>query len=220
MEPILDAIGADALVRDDADAFRKVSDETGREHQFYNNHVGCNPNPLVDELSALIGTGQERSLETISISSEQALVDLARLKTLIHSRQTQEQEELEHMYGRYAYARNPARGKRFDVADRVLGSLELMAAPSFYRTWRDEYGDPLLDGVNNGCERCIGWWFKESYRSKRGYKREQPVFNVSRLIAFAGNHLSCRLNLSRLIASYLSITKLGTVTPSAKSIEC
>jgi hypothetical protein len=34
----------------------------------------------------------------------------------------------------------------------------------------------------------------------RGYKREQSALNVSRLIAFAGNHLLRGLNLSSLIA--------------------
>jgi hypothetical protein len=41
---------------------------------------------------------------------------LARMKTLIHSRQPQEQEELERMYQRYAQARKPAKGRCFDVA--------------------------------------------------------------------------------------------------------
>jgi hypothetical protein len=68
---------------------------------------------------------------------------------------------------------------------------------TFYRTWRDEYGHPKLDGTNNDCERSIGWWVKERYRSMRGYKREQSALNVSRLIAFAGNHLSHGLNLIR-----------------------
>jgi hypothetical protein len=34
----------------------------------------------------------------------------------------------------------------------------------------------------------------------RGYKREQSVLNVSRLIAFAGSRLACGLNLADLIA--------------------
>jgi len=204
LEPILDAVDADVLVSDDADAFKKVSDETGRAHQVCKSHVGRNTDALVDELSALIGAGQERSLETIGISSEQALADLARMKALIHSRQPEEQAELEHMYQRYANARKPAKGKRFDVAYRMrnlfLDRWNLWPRLTFYRTWRDEYGHVKLDGTNNGCERSIGWWVKERYRSMRGYKREQSALNVSRLIAFAGNHLSRGLNLSSLIA--------------------
>jgi hypothetical protein len=184
-----------------ADAFKKVSDETGRAHQVCKSHVGRNSDALVDELSALIRAGQDHSLDILHVSSEQALADLTKLKELIHSRQPEEQAQLEQMYQRYANARKPA--KRFDVAYRMrnlfLDRWNLWPRLTFYRTWRDEYGHPKLDGTNNGCERSIGWWVKERYRSMRGYKREQSALNVSRLIAFAGNHLSPGLNLSSLI---------------------
>jgi len=204
LEPILDAVDADVLVSDDADAFKKVSDETGRAHQVCKSHVGRNSDALVNELSALIRAGQDHSLETIHVSSEQALADLMKLKELIHSRQPEEQVQLEQMYQRYANARKPAKGKRFDIAYRMrnlfLDRWNLWPRLTFYRTWKDEYGHPKLDGTNNGCERSIGWWVKERYRSMRGYKREQSALNVSRLIAFAGNHLSRGLHLSNLIA--------------------
>ena len=58
----------------------------------------------------------------------------------------------------------------------------------------------MIDGTNNHCERSIGWWIKERYRSMCGYKREQSVLNVSRLIAFAGSRLARGLNLADLIA--------------------
>lgn len=108
LEPILDAVDADVLVTDDADAFEKVSDETGRAQQVCKSHVGRNTDTLVEELSALIQTGQDRSLEIIGVSNEQALADLALLKKLIHSRQPEEQPQLEHLYLRYAIARKLA----------------------------------------------------------------------------------------------------------------
>ena len=204
LEPILDAVDADVLVSDDADAFKKVSDETGRAHQVCKSHVGRNTDALVEELSAWIRAGQDRSLESICVSSEQALADLTKLKELIHARQPEAQEQLEQMYPRYAQARKPAKGKRFDIAYRMrnlfLDRWNLWPRLTFYRTCRDEDGHPKLDGTNNDCERSIGWWVKERYRSMRGYKRELSALNVSRLIAFAGNHLSRGLNLSDLIA--------------------
>jgi transposase-like protein len=204
LEPILDAVDADVLVSDDADAFKKVSDETGRAQQVCKSHVGGNTDVLVEDLSVLIRAGQDRSLEAIGVSTEQALADLTRLKTLIHSRQPDEQEELEQMYLRYANARKPAKGKRFEVAYRMrnlfLDRWNLWPRLTFYRTWRDEYGNVMLDGTNNHCERSIGWHIKERYRTMRGYKREQSALNVSRLIAFAGNHLYRGLDLATLIA--------------------
>jgi len=204
LEPILDAVDADVLVSEDADAFKKVSDETGRAHQVCKSHVSRNSDALVDELSALICAGQDRSLEILPVSSEQALSDLTKLKELIHSRQPQQQVQLAQMYQRYANAHKPAKGKRFDIAYRMrnlfLDRWNLWPRLTFYRTWRDEYGHPKLDGTNNDCERSIGSWVKERYRSMRGYKQEQAALNVSRLLAFAGNHLSRGLNLSSLIA--------------------
>jgi transposase-like protein len=204
LEPILNAVDADVLVSDDADAFKKVSDATGRAHQVCKSHVARNTDILVEELSVLIQMGQDPSLDSIGVSSAQALADLANMKLLIHSRQPEEQEQLEQMYGRYAQARKPAKGKRFDVAYRMrnlfLDRWNLWPRLTFYRTWRDEYGNLKLDGTNNDCERSIGWWVKERYRTMRGYKRVQSALNVSRLIAFAGNHLSRGLNLSTLIA--------------------
>jgi hypothetical protein len=116
LEPILNAVDAEVVVSDDADAFKKVSDETGRTQQVCKSHVGRNTDELVDELSALIGTGQDHSLEAIQVSSEQAGSDLASLKELIHSRRPEDQSRLEEMYLRYANARKPGKGKRYDVA--------------------------------------------------------------------------------------------------------
>jgi hypothetical protein len=204
LEPIMNAVDADVLVTDDADGFKKVSDETGRAQQVCKSHVGRNTDALVDELSSILRTGQDGSLNAIGVSVEQALFDLAALKELIHSRQPGDQSKLEQLYLRYAQARKPGKGKKHDVAYRLrnlfMDRWNLWPRLTFYRTWKDEYGNSILDGTNNACERSIGWWIKERYRSMRGYKCEQSALNVSRLIASAGNHLSRGLNLADLLA--------------------
>lgn len=204
LEPILDAVDADVLVTDDADGFKKVSDTTGRSQQVCKSHVGRNTDALVDELSAMLATNQDHSVETIGVTTEQALRDLGNLKEMIHSRIPDEQPLLEALYLRYAKARKPAKGKKHDVAYRMrnlfMDRWNLWPRLTFYRTWKDEYGHRILDGTNNHSERSIGWWIKERYRSMRGYKREQSVLNVSRLIAFAGSHLSHGLPLADLLA--------------------
>jgi len=50
----------------------------------------------------------------------------------------------------------------------------------------------VIDGTNNGCERAIGWWIKERYRTMRGYKRVKSAVNVSRLLAWCGNQLDLK----------------------------
>ena len=91
LEPILDAVDADVVVSDDADAFKKVSDETGRSQQVCKSHVARNTDALVEELSEMIGAGQDHSLEAIEITAGQALSDLASLKEMIHARRPEDQ---------------------------------------------------------------------------------------------------------------------------------
>ena len=204
LEPILEAVDADVVVSDDADAFKNVSDETGRSQQVCKSHVVRNTEALVEELSTMIGAGQDHSLEAIQITPEQALEDLASLKEMIHSRRPEDQPRLEGIYLRYANARKPGKGKKHDVAYRMrnlfMDRWNLWPRLTFYRNWKDEYENEILDGTNNHCERAIGWWIKERYRSMRGYKQEQSALGISRLIAFAGNHLARGLRLADLMA--------------------
>ena len=204
LEPILEAVDADVVVSDDADALKKVSDESGRSQQVCKSHVGRNTDALVAELSAIICTGLDPSLDVIGITSQQALEDLAALKEMIHSRRPEDQPRLEGIYLRYANARKPGRGKKHEVAYRMrnlfMDRWNLWPRLTFYRNWKDEDGNEILDGTNNHCERAIGWWIKERYRSMRGYKQEQSALGVSRLIAFAGNNLARGLRLADLMA--------------------
>jgi transposase-like protein len=204
LKPILDAVDADVVVSDDADALKIVSDETGRSQQVCKSHVGRNTDALVDELTALIRAGQDHSLEAIHITPEQALRDLASLKEMIHTRHPEDQSRLEEIYLRYANARKPGKGKKHDVAYRLrnlfMDRWNLWPRLTFYRSWKDEYGNVILDGTNNHCERAIGWWIKERYRSMRGYKQASSALGISRLIAFAGNHLAHGLSLANLMA--------------------
>jgi len=204
LEPILDAVDADVVVSDDADAFKQVSDQTGRSQQVCKSHVGRNTDALVAELAAMIDAGQDHSLEAIGISPQQALEDLAALTEMIHTRRPEDQSRLEEIYLRYVAARKPGKGKKYDVAYRMrnlfMDRWNLWPRLTFYRNWKDEDGHEILDGTNNHCERAIGWWIKERYRSMRGYKQEQSALGISRLIAFAGNNLARGLRLADLMA--------------------
>lgn len=126
------------------------------------------------------------------MSSQQAVADLKRLGELILDRQPQQQAELETMYERYCQAAAPRPGSKFSLAYRLrllfLDRWNLWSRLTRYRTWRGSNGE-TIDGTNNGSERGIGWWIKERYRTMRGYKRPESAVNVSRLLAWAGNHL-------------------------------
>jgi len=204
IEPIGDAVGAYILVSDDADAFKQVADQSGLDHQVCKSHVVRNSEELITALTRAIEAARsDASLAQLQIEPAQALADLGQLQALIHSRQPDQQAQVQALYERYSAAAPPKKGKSASIAYRMrnlfLDRWNLWPRLTFYRTWKDAQGQQILDGTNNANERAIGWWVKERYRTMRGYKREQSVLNISRLIAFCGNHLAQGLDLAGVV---------------------
>ena len=162
-----------------------------------------NTEELIAVLNGMLESGDIASLADLQIEPAQALAELRRLGELIHSRQPEQQAEVQALYERYAAATPPKKNRTASVAYRMrnlfLDRWNLWPRLTFYRTWKDQQGNPILDGTNNADERAIGWWVKERYRTMRGYKRDRSALNVSRLIAYCGNHLSEGLDLATLV---------------------
>jgi transposase-like protein len=188
------AIGAEVLVSDDADGFKTAADANGLDHQVCKTHVGRNTAAWVDAIQPLLAGDADGSLAAIGVAPAQALVDCQALLRLVGERQPSPEASalLEAVHRRYLLAPKPAAGDSMSLAYRLrLFSLDrwnLWPRLTRYRTWEGPHGE-ALDGTNNACERAIGWWVKERYRTMRGYKREQSALNVSRLIAAIGNAL-------------------------------
>jgi len=193
LEPIVKAVGAQLLVTDDADAFKTAADKLGQEHQICKSHVKRNTETLIDNLEPKAAEDEDGSLAEIDVTPEQAAKDLERLGELILSRQPDEEKELEEMHQRYIDATPPRPGEKATLAYRLrllfLDRWSLWRDLTRYREWTGPQGE-TIDGTNNGCERAIGWWVKERYRTMRGYKRSESAVNVSRLLAWCGNHLN------------------------------
>ncbi len=157
------------LVTDDADASKTAADDSRLNHQVCKSHVGRNTDELIASLSQAIQLGRDSSLPDLHIEASQALTDLRRLGELIHSRQPGQQAEIQTLYERYAPATAPSKGANASVAYRLrnlfLDRWNLWPRLSFYRTWKDFAGHPILDGTNNASEHAIGWWIKERYRT-------------------------------------------------------
>ncbi len=204
LTPIAAAVGAQLLVSDDADGFKLAADRLGLDQQVCKAHVVRNTDALVENLTPAVGRDADGSLAALGVSPAQAAADVKRLGELVHSRQPQQAVELADLAARYAPARSPRTGQPFSLAYRLrllfLDRWNLWGRLTRYRTWRGPAGEQL-DGTNNACERGIGWWIKERYRSMRGYKRPQSAVNVSRLLAWCGNYLqSGGADLARLMA--------------------
>lgn len=192
LQPLVEAVGAEVLVTDDADAFKTVADELGLAHQVCRSHVMRNTEQLVEELKGLAKRDVDGSLAAIGVRAEQAVADLDRLKRLVQEQLPEGMQEVEKMLESYWQAKAPREGEKASVAYRIrlllLDRWNLWLRLTTYRRWKGPKGE-LLDGTNNASERAIGWWVKERYRTMRGYKRVESAVNVSRLLAWCGNHL-------------------------------
>jgi hypothetical protein len=191
---LADAIGAEILVSDDADGFKIAADESGRDHQVCKAHVGRNTEAWVEAITPALAVDVDESLAAIGVAPKQAVADCRDLLRLMTERHPTPEAAatLAAIHRRYLDAAKPAPGGTMSLAYRLrLFSLDrwnLWPRLTRYRTWAGPDGE-MLDGTNNACERAIGWWVKERYRSMRGYKRPASVLNVSRLIAAMGNAL-------------------------------
>jgi hypothetical protein len=190
--PIAQMVGAEILVTDDADGFKTVADELGLAHQVCKSHVKRNTETLIESLKPLVTCDADGSLKTIGVTPEEALADLCHLSTLISTRRPEDAAELGKMHRHYFGAAPPGKGEKATIAYRLkllfLDRWNLWPRLTCYRTWQGSNGE-TLDGTNNGSERAIGWWIKERYRTMRGYKRPRSALNISRLLAWCGNHL-------------------------------
>jgi hypothetical protein len=188
------AIGAEVLVSDDADPFKRAADASGLLQQVCKAHVRRNTAAWVETITPALATDSDGSLALIGVAPTQAVADCQTLLQLMTERQPTPEASalLATIHRRYLGAAKPVKGATMSLAYRVrLFSLDrwnLWPRLTRYRTWAGPDGEQL-DGTNNGCERAIGWWVKERYRSMRGYKRPESVINVSRLIAAMGNAL-------------------------------
>jgi hypothetical protein len=191
---LADAVGAEVLVSDDADGFKTAADEAGLDHQVCKAHVVRNTEAWVPATAPALAADGDGSLAAIAVQPAQAVADCHDLLRLMRERRPTAEAGaiLAAIHRRYVRARAPARGEAASLTYRLrLFSLDrwnLWKRLTLYRGWAGPNGE-TLDGTNNGCERAIGWWVKERYRSMRGYKRPESVLNVSRLIAWIGNAL-------------------------------
>ena len=187
-------LGAEVLVSDDADPFKTAADASGLLQQVCKSHVWRNTKAWVETITPALAGDADGSLAHIGVETAQALADCQELLRLMRERQPSPAASatLATIHRRYLGAAKPAKGEPMSLAYRLrLFSLDrwnLWPRLTRYRTWAGPEGEQL-DGTNNACERAIGWWVKERYRSMRGYKRPASVLNVSRLIAAMGNAL-------------------------------
>lgn len=176
-------VGAEVLVSDDLDSYKQVADDLGLDHQICRKHVKDNVDSLVDELFQRLPHAEPLPIGVRS-SPDLLSMDLALLQGLIWTRPTHARRYLKHLYHRYKAAPASPPGRRHSIWYRVR-----MLITRLWNRWQRLTLDQRrtdLDGTNNACERVIGWWIKERYRTMRGYKRPESIRNVVTLTARMG----------------------------------
>lgn len=177
---------------DDTDASKTVADETGMQHQVCKSHVIRSTQALVAELEPLVKQDADGSLAAMCVTTEQAAADLHHLEDLVKSRKREDASELESLHRRYLQATPPQKNTQQSLAYRLrllyLDRWNLWYRLTRYRHWKGPK-EEHLDGTNNACERAIGWWIKERFRTMRGYKVPANALRVSRLLVHCGNSL-------------------------------
>lgn len=177
------AVGADVLVTDDLASYQDVADGSGLDHQICRKHVKDNVDALADDLFAQL-KAEEPMPDGVDASPDILAMDLGLLQWLIRVRPDHARDLLQQLYRRYQAAPKPKPGQKHPVWYRMR-----MLVTRLWERWErltlDQRRDDL-DGTNNASERVIGWWIKERYRTMRGYKREESVYNVVSLTARMG----------------------------------
>jgi len=194
---VMEEVEGEVLVSDDHGAYTEVVDVLAVEHQICRSHVKRNVDALAESLTRQLAREKTPPPQEADLSPEQLQDDLEHLKQLVRARPSDGEEQLATLYERYKDVPVPPVGTRHSVWYRMR-----MLITRLWNRWRNLTLDLMrgdLDGTNNSCERLIGWWIKERYRTMRGYKRAESIRNVVSLTAMLGAHQGA-FDLTALIA--------------------
>jgi len=183
IQDVVDTVEPEVLVTDEHGAYTEVVADLGLERQICRSHVKRNVDDSADSLNQHLAHAEPLP-EGVQLTPEQVQADLVELQRLVRERPPDGEEQLEQMYARYKDVPKPEKRQRHSVWYRMR-----MAVTRLWLHWRDLTLDQLrddLDGTNNACERLIGWWIKERYRTMRNYKRTESIRNVVTLTALIG----------------------------------
>lgn len=183
---VAEQVKAEAMITDDWGSYQEVSDELGLEHQICRSHVKRNVDEIAESLRAQLERSPEPVPPGVDSSPEQLAIDLDFLQQLIRERPVGAVDLLQDLYQHYQAAPKPPQGQRHPVWYRMR-----MLITRLWNRWSRltldlRRPDLKMNGTNNTSERVIGWWIKERYRTMRGYKRTESIFNVVTLTALLG----------------------------------
>jgi transposase-like protein len=182
---IAEQVEAEVLVSDDFDTYKNIADNADLAHQICQSHVIRNVDKAVESL------GQPSRMiypplmpKGVKSSYHQIERDGRILQGLVRDRPPDAKQILAILYDCYKAAPAPKPKQKHSMWYRMKRLIWRLWT-RWERITLDEHYDQL-DGTNNACERLIGWWIKERYRTMRGYKRTLSIRNVVAVTSLLG----------------------------------
>jgi len=93
VQEVAAAVGAEVLVSDDADGFKRAADDNGIDQQVCKSHVGRNSEEWVEKMRPQLAQDADGSLRAIGVKPEQAVADCEELLRLLRQRPVGAQSE-------------------------------------------------------------------------------------------------------------------------------
>jgi transposase-like protein len=182
---IAEQVEAEVLVSDDFDTYKNIADNADLAHQICQSHIIRNVDKVVESIGRptrmlyppLMPKGVKSSYHQIER-------DCRILQGLVRDRPPDAKQILAILYDCYQAAPTPKPKQKHSIWYRVKRLIWRLWT-RWERITLDQHYENL-DGTNNACERLIGWWIKERYRTMRGYKRTLSIRNVVAVTSLLG----------------------------------
>lgn len=181
---IAEQVEAEVLVSDDFDTYKNIADNADLAHQICQSHIIRN----VDKVES-IGLPSRMIYPPLlpkgaKSSYHQIERDGRIVQGLVRDRPPDAKQILAILYDCYEAAPTPKPKQKHPIWYRMKRLIWRLWT-RWERITLDQHYDNL-DGTNNACERLIGWWIKERYRTMRGYKRTLSTRNVVAVTSLLG----------------------------------
>lgn len=182
---IAQQVEAEVLVSDDFDTYKNIADNADLQHQICQSHIIRNVDKAAESLCKPVKSIYPPLMpKGVKSSYKQIVEDCQTLQSLVRERPADAKAILASLYDCYKAAPNPKPRQKHSIWYRMKRLIWKLYSRWERITLEQHYDN--LDGTNNACERLIGWWIKERYRTMRGYKRTLSIRNVVGVTSLMG----------------------------------
>ncbi|MBE2196401.1 MAG: transposase [Anaerolinea sp.] len=182
---IAEQVKAEVLVSDDFNSYKNIADNADLAHQICQSHIIRNVDKVVESIGRPTRMLHPPLMpKGVKSSYHQIERDCRILQGLVRDRPPDAKQILAILYDCYKATLTPRPKQKHSIWYRMKRLIWRLWMRWERITLHDHFEQ--LDGTNNACERLIGWWIKERYRTMRGYKRTLSIRNVVAVTSLLG----------------------------------